>query len=425
MTSESSTPLFIAKNQNGELLKDTISPNSPSNQLRIAHLFLSHFDVLSQEASRVIHSVLEQLAPTSEKYRAYLLSNKDIVCIFTGLKIQTVRSEISTVLRRAKIPETLKEKNAYGLDQTLSIVDFHSNVLRLASYVEMRIEDVKLFREETEKKTHHISETQKIDMEHYAKLISQIGQLDLTHFMRFRSIYDIHRSDDHLEDTELYSEASVDTHDITRRALPDVDLEATPWLHRHWKSQVAEATFKHLAREITKHSATQIGIFLPMSMTVSDAFKKLQEQLPINMRGRVILEIDVLDYIANHERYSHQIDALRANDFLICIDKVTPDLFVQLDFSHAPIQFLKIIWQSHVSKWSDDFREQFENKLEQLGSNVGIIATNVHRFSGLIDAVDLGITYVEGSTITLLHKRRIPIYESAQNSLKGEVRKLG
>ena len=112
----------------------------------------------------------------------------------------------------------------------------------------------------------------------------------------------------------------------------------------------------------------RFALNLNLSTFASGAFAKFEARFGAQLRGRMVIEIDKSDLLANLPRFAAVQESLHAHGHLLCIDGLTgPDL-AAIDYGRLSADYYKVGWHP------DFFAEDGEGRvgLERLAAQASV-----------------------------------------------------
>ena len=317
------------------------------------HIRLSH---LPSQRPKENHSfAVNILRSAVERFlgRVYLLSNSDIVVICWQTRRWQLRSAIASLQplfeseeRISGHPPAQEPSFAAWWDLDQQSGDFLSFAERLASCRE-RSDNV--VPSPAEKPATEVGEPKGLDPSKFASLVARIKDANLGGVIRRQSICRLHGAG---KPQPLFEEVFVSIQELQRLFAPRLDLGLDQWLFRALTEVLDERVLAWLAAAESLNLIARFALNLNLSTLASGAFANFEARFGTQLRGRMVIEVDKSDLLANLPRFAAAQERLHAHGHLLCIDGLTgPDL-AAIDYGRLSADYYKVGW--HPDFLSED-----------------------------------------------------------------------
>ena len=153
-----------------------------------------------------------------------------------------------------------------------------------------------------------------------------------------------------------------------------------------------------------------------LSTFASGAFAKFEARFGTQLRGRMVIEIDKSDLLANLPRFAAVQENLHAHGHLLCIDGLTgPDL-AAIDYGRLTADYYKVGWHPDFLAEDGEGRLGFE-RLAAQASLEKIILSHCSVEQAVKFGQELGLTLFQGWYLdSLLSSSRSSRFKLVANS---------
>jgi EAL domain-containing protein (putative c-di-GMP-specific phosphodiesterase class I) len=141
----------------------------------------------------------------------------------------------------------------------------------------------------------------------------------------------------------LFTESYVSIEELKRTLAPGIDLFARPALF-HFLTRILDACLlTALAQAPAGAMPERISLNLNLASLSSPEFDRLDRAL--GDRRRPVVEIQLIDAVADGEAYFTARNTLRRRGYPILLDAVGPSHLPQIDLARLDADFVKILWK--------------------------------------------------------------------------------
>jgi EAL domain-containing protein (putative c-di-GMP-specific phosphodiesterase class I) len=332
--------------------------------IRLSHLPLQRMKENYSFAVNILRSAVERFLG-----RVFLFGNSDIVVICWQTRRWQLRSAVASLQplfesegRATGRPPAQEPSFATWWDLDQQSGDFLLFAERLASG---RGRSDNLVPAPVEKLAIETAEPKGLDPSKFAALVARIKDANLGGAIRRQSICRLHGSG---KPQPLFEEVFVSIQELQRLFAPRLDLGLDRWLFRALTEVLDERVLAWLAAAESMKLIARFALNLNLSTFASGAFAKFEARFGAQLRGRMVIEIDKSDLLANLPRFAAVQESLHAHGHLLCIDGLTgPDL-AAIDYGRLSADYYKVGWHP------DFFAEVGEGRvgLERLAAQASV-----------------------------------------------------
>jgi hypothetical protein len=349
--------------------------------------------------------------------RVFLFGNSDIVVICWQTRRWQLRSAIASLQplfdgegRASGRPPSNEPSFATWWDLDQQSGDFLLFAERLASGC-TRTDNVA--SAPVEKAGSETAEPKGLDPNKFAALVARIKDANLGGAIRRQPICRVHRSG---KPQPLFEEVYVSIQELQRLFAPRLDLGLDQWLFRALTEVLDERVLTWLAAAESLNLIARFALNLNLSTFASGAFAKFEARFGNQLRGRMVIEIDKSDLLANLPRFAAVQETLHAQGHFLCIDGLTgPDL-AAIDYGRLTADYYKVGWHPDFLAEDGEGRVGLERLAAQASPDKIILShCSVEEAVGF--GQELGLTLFQGWYLdSLLGSLRSPRFKLVANS---------
>ena len=380
--------------------------------IRLSHLPPQKLKENYSFAVNILRSAVERFLG-----RVFLFGNSDIVVICWQTRRWQLRSAIASLQplfdgegRASGRPPSTEPSFATWWDLDQQCGDFLLFAERLASGC-TRTDNVA--SAPVEKAGSETAEPKGLDPNKFAALVARIKDANLGGAIRRQPICRLHRSG---KPQPLFEEVYVSIQELQRLFAPRLDLGLDRWLFRALTEVLDERVLTWLAAAESLNLIARFALNLNLSTFASGAFAKFEARFGNQLRGRMVIEIDKSDLLANLPRFAAVQETLHAQGHFLCIDGLTgPDL-AAIDYGRLTADYYKVGWHPDFLAQDGEGRVGLERLAAQASPDKIILShCSVEEAVGF--GQELGLTLFQGWYLdSLLGSLRSPRFKLVANS---------
>ncbi len=217
----------------------------------------------------------------------------------------------------------------------------------------------------------------------------------------------------------MFKELFISVADLARTVLPDVDLAANRWLFQHLTQTLDRRVLKMLARAEDSSLHSQISVNLNVHTLLSQDFLEFDSSLRMGSRGTLVVELQMIDVIADYSNYIFARDFVREKGYRVCLDGVTPDLLPFVDRHHMGVDLIKL-----ASSPVFESGEKDDMRLMDIGEEINrigkgrVILSRVDNEAMVRNGAALGITLFQGRHVDQIMQQRSRNWNPVQRAAR-------
>ena len=239
--------------------------------------------------------------------------------------------------------------------------------------------------EDTEKKP--------LDPSHLAAIHAAIAQADLSTIVRQQPICAMARD---RKPEPVFKEIFTSIAMLCETLMPDVDVQANPWLFQDLTRHLDLRMISYLAQNGDVTRGQPFSVNFNVATLLTPEFLDLDEQLNHGARGGIVIELQLFDVYADLGDFLFARDFLHERGYRFCLDATTHMSLPLIDRAALGFDLVKLLWQNDLA---DQFRGSRGQALRSAAEKVGIerlILAHCDSGQALEVGESLGITLYQG-----------------------------
>ncbi len=338
----------LQQNRQASLLLDSVQRLSKRRNGRCAvHLRLSRLlsEAMPPQHMRIAVSVFETGIQGLEG-EFFVLDSFDI--IFIGLDreqaaLQKAVDKVEFLLQGDPIADKLRQSNALArwFELSLDFDDFLSYVRQLAVEEEQRRQN----RAAIESRSTRQAPRQELNLTGLAELERALNSADISSLVRQQAVCAIGKN---MRPTRVLTEFFTSIREVEKVLSPDTDLAQNRILFQYLTQVLDKRMLSHLRQAASRRLGKYISVNLNVSSLISPSFLSFDADLPVGVRGKIILELQQPDVYADLRAYSFGRDLARQQGYKLCLDGVNRHSLALIDRARLGVDFVKVIWNDEL-----------------------------------------------------------------------------
>lgn len=380
--------------------------------LRMIHFHLSLLKDRDAGYQTMARTALNELSQKASTLQIFGISNGDVIVIYKGLKLSSVTEICQKIEDLFLARTTMVSANPNNESSLYSIMELALHFITIIRFVE----DL----QQTKSTTSEAEPLKPITLEELDKLEKSMRMFDLSPFLFNQPIVEIGKTD---QDEAAYFELYISVKLLQQRLCPEYDLTANKWLFNYFTSNLDQSVLKALKQDLSFMRGRAIGININLSSVISTAFIKFDEALPMDFRGRVVLEVNKGDLIENMSLFFEVLEFAREREYQIGIDGLTPFLLLDLDLERLDIDYAKVFW-SHELQEMDNTKLSFLKQRVKEQEDFRFILSRCDSVSSLLFAWQHGFTLVQGRAVDNIRRKGVSVREAIRTASAMDERRV-
>lgn len=331
------------------------------------HLRLSRLvsDDTPPQHMRIAVSVFETAIQGLEG-ELFVLDNFDLVFLGLDRQVSALEKAVEKVeflLQGDPVAEKLSQGSAYArwFDLAADYDDFMSQVRQLAMEEEQR----RLNRSNIESRSTRRQPRQELDLSGLAELERALNSADISSLVRQQPVCAVGAN---MRPTRVLTEFFTSIRDVEKVLSPDTDLSQNRLLFQYLTQVLDRRMLAHLRQNGNRRLGRYISVNLNVASLISPAFLSFDADLPVGVRGKIIIELQQPDVYADLRAYSFGRDLAKQQGYRLCLDGVTRHSLPLIDRERLGVDFVKVIWNEELrSALEGKARTEVEGAIKRVG----------------------------------------------------------
>lgn len=304
----------------------------------------------------------------------FVLDNFDVVFIGLDNQLTALRKAVDKVeflLQGDPLADKLRKAQGFSswYDLSIDYDDFLGHIRQAAVDEEQR----RLNRGVLENRSSRRQPRQELDLGGLAELERALASADISSLVRQQAVCAIGKN---MRPTRILTEFFTSIRDVEKVLSPDTDLTQNRLLFQYLTQILDRRMLAHLKQNSSRRLGRYISINLNVASLISPSFLSFDADLPVGVRGKIILELQQADVYADLRAYSFGRDLARQQGYKLCLDGVTRHSLSLIDRERLGMDFVKL-------QWNDELRSAVESKargeVEEAIRRVGLQQLILHR----------------------------------------------
>lgn len=360
---------------------------------------------------RVATSTFEDLVKQFDG-RIFTLMNSDLIFICRNASLAAL-DEVVMKLRYLFSEDPLTrfgdEDSSGGFSTWYRLEEDYSRLLSLAK----KVHDLSQAHRQERKRVKQaaeagVKELLPLTPALLGKMVEALSRADLSSLVRNQPVCAIAKRNEPPQ--PIFREMYVSIGELESALLTNVSLTSDPWL------------FKYLTQTLDRRMLTQVlrdnhgmdeafSLNLNVSTILAPDFHIFDQGVSINVRGRLVVELQKEDIFADMGAYHFARDYLRERGYRICLDGMTHLTLPFIDRERLGIDLIKLFWSSELA---DPMKEELVQELAERVAKTGksrVILARCDQPEAIEIGRRMGISLFQGRYIDRLYQKSRPASE--------------
>ena len=172
------------------------------------------------------------------------------------------------------------------------------------------------------------------------KLEQSLETVDVTNIARRQTVCTLI---DDAPPQPLFEEIFISIEDLQNIVIPGIDISTNTWLFRYLTQTLDRRIMLMLIRDGVM-SSRPFSLNLNVSTILTSDFARFEEIITPQLRGRLVIEMNVLDVFSDVEAFLFARDYLHDHGFRLCLDGLTHHTLPFYNRSKLGFDLVKIFW---------------------------------------------------------------------------------
>lgn len=373
-----------------------------------------------RDGRRAVHIHLSRLKPQNRRdhhIRIAVNTIEDFVTAYEGQIFLLGNCDVMFITRRASLaqlddvvmrmrylfsedPLTLADpddEGGHGRFATLYNVETqYSNFLELCERLneEARARQKRLAQMAGEAGETAADDSRKpLSPEQLGKLEEVLQRTDLSNVLKRQSICAVAEKS---PPKPVFNELFISIMELAKTVLPDVNLAANRWLFQHLTQTLDRRVLKMLAKADDSALHSSFSINVNVNTLLAPEFLEFDSSLRMGSRGTLVVEMQMIDIMADFQNFLFARDFVREKGYRICLDGITPELMPFIDRKKMGIDLIKLNANANFNRDAPQEKvEEIAAEVERAGKGRIILARCDNRHM-IETGQKMGITMFQG-----------------------------
>ncbi|MGE3770348.1 MAG: hypothetical protein AB7G06_05280 [Bdellovibrionales bacterium] len=198
-----------------------------------------------------------------------------------------------------------------------------------------------------------------------AKLEQAIAKADLSNVIRSQTVCTSQVNQPLLP---MFKELFVNITELQNYVTPGFELRSNRWLFQYLTNALDQRMLSHVMRERMVHSDSSFSLNMNVNTVLSPQFRRFDETIPTVTRGKLVIEMQVIDVFADLGAYLFARDYLQERGYRVCLDGLTHLTLRYIDRAKLGADLVKLYWMPEgVNTMDPNMMAQFKALVAQSG----------------------------------------------------------
>jgi len=379
--------------------------------LRLIHFHLSLLKDRDAGYQTLARTALNELSQKASTLQIFLISNGDVIVIYKGLKLSSVTDICQKIEEIFLARSVMTGPNQNNENSLYTIMELALHFITIIRFVEDLQQAKSTASDDTP--------VQPITLAEMDKLEKAMRMFDLSPFLFNQPVVEIGETE---QDEAVYYELYISVKLLQQRLCPEYDLAANKWLFNYFTSNLDQSVLKALRQDLSFMRGRAIGININLSSVISTPFLKFDESLPLDLRGRVVLEINKADLIENMSLFFEVVEFARERQYSIGVDGMTPFLMLDFDLARLDIDYAKLFWTADLLEMGATELGFLKQRVTER-NNFRFILARCDSVSSLVFAWQTGFPLVQGRAVDNIRRKGVSVREAIRTASAMDARR--
>lgn len=166
----------------------------------------------------------------------------------------------------------------------------------------------------------------------------------------------------------LFREYFVDISALQQNVTPGVELRSNRWLFQYLTQALDQRMLAYVAREGIPRNDMAFSLNMNVGTILSPQFQKFDELVPSMTRGRLVIELQLVDVFADLGAFIFARDYLQERGYRVCLDGITHLTLRYVDRARLGADLMKLYWTPEgVNTIESNMLNHFKAQVIQAG----------------------------------------------------------
>jgi hypothetical protein len=355
---------------------------------RAVHIHLSRLQPYNRRAQhmRIAANSFESVVKSFDG-QLFFLANADIVFVCKGANVSVIDDAVMR-LRFLFNDDPITQETVEGTDRFCSWYD-------LARDYDRFLAAVQAVHEEEAKRARRLSaitgpeievrpDRAPLDPHRLGELVDSIIRADLSNMMRRQAICAIASG---AAPQPIFRELYISIADLRDFIMPGTDIASDRWLFLHLTQTLDKRMLKLMMKNDDRELSSAFSINLNVATLTSAEFLAFDKSLKSGVRGTIVIEVQLVDVIADLRGFFFARDFVKERGYRICLDAITEMSLPFVDRERLGVDLVKLAWQPGMIDRYRGTSAELTTGIERLGKMRTILC-----HCDTVEAIEFGQT---------------------------------
>jgi hypothetical protein len=185
-----------------------------------------------------------------------------------------------------------------------------------------------------------------LEPEQLARVKQTLARADLSNVIRRQAICAVLPG---APPTPVFNELFVSIADLQRVVAPQTNLASNRWLFQHLTETLDKRMLATLPKLDDSSIAARFSINMNVATLLSQEFLNFDANLKSSARGTLVVELQIVDVLADTGAYLFARDFVRERGYRLCLDGLTHLSAPIVDREKLGLDLVKILWSGDMT----------------------------------------------------------------------------
>jgi len=313
-----------------------------SDGRRMLHLRMSALQPLGRQTQR-LHIAALAFEPLITGFEGALfrLSNDDMVVFCKNPSAQAIDHALNHLKDLYAADPVIRDagENLEGFCQTYDLAKSYNTVVEFARAAQAAVSQPALSSAPESQPPEMAGRV--LDGNVLAKIQAAVAQADLTNMIRRQPVCAVVPGK---PPRPVFSEVFTSMAALREILTPDVDIHGNRWLFQDLTTHLDRRVIAFLGHKDDKSLSKSFSINLNVASLASPEFLAFDRKMTGDARQTVVVELQLIDILADLEAFMFNRAFLRERNYKICLDGLTYQSLPLVNTGRLGVDLVKVIW---------------------------------------------------------------------------------
>ena len=344
---------------------------------------------------RIAAKIFEDLIKLHDG-QLFVLGNTDLVFIWRGSNLDEIRPAVDTLrylFREDPLTQTSDDDPDAGFCTWYNMS---------THYKEFLLNAARLHEEERRRALNHGPRRADDDSEkpivpvQLRQIEEILAKANLTNYVRWQTVCAIIPG---AEPHPVFQELYVSIEALEKRLVPGHSLRRNRWLFQQMSKSLDHRVMSLISTGRSPIPGKSISVNLNIATVLSETFDLFAKQMKEAWKGRIIVEVDAVDVIANIARYPDALERVHDKGYRMCLDGLTHLSVPFIDRDQLGAELVKVEWSADIAETVVAERKKEMREVLGKAGRERVILNHCDSDDAISFGHSLGVTLFQGTLI--------------------------